>query len=854
MAWWQQARFGLFIHWGLYAIPAGRWKGKSIPGVGEWIQNRAGIPPEEYAKLKEDWNPKDFDAKEWARVMKDAGVRYFVITSKHHDGFCLFDSKWTEFDVMETPFRRDILKELAKACRAEGIRIGWYHSIMDWHHPDYLPRHKWDKRSTKEATFEHYVHFLRNQVTELLSNYGPIDIMWFDGEWETTWTHKEGKRLYELCRSLAPHVLINNRVDKGRRGMQGMTAGERFKGDFGTPEQRIPPSGLPGVSWETCMTMNTTWGYKKEDHKWKSPKDLIRKLVDIASKGGNFLLNVGPTAEGRFPRESLARLRVMGNWLRLYGESIYGTQASPLAALPFGRATWRPQKKGGTLYLHIFSWPRSGQLLLPKVTGKLEEIRVLGGTPLFFQEINQGILLKGLPLSPPDSNCSVLALRFAQRPKTKKPIKIACIGDSITFGAGIQDREHSSWPALLGSLLGPNYTVQNAGVSARTLLKEGDHPIWKEKVFLSALASSPQAVLISLGTNDTKLRNWKHWTQLEPDLREMVKRVQALPSNPRIILCLPPPAWTRGKGINGERLSKGLIPIIRKVARETSCELLDFYTPCLLHPSWFPDGVHPNPFGTEMMAQLAYKALIAPQSTSGKMNFATIPSPSVEFRGKSAGWGGGTWWDQFSKINKLAKKHPNLELVFLGDSITQGLTGAADRISHQGGKRVFDRFFGSYKAAGFGISGDRCEHLLFRIDQGNLDHIQPKLIVLMIGINNLGGKKNTGKQVAAGTKAIVAALRKKQPQAHILILGCLPSQRDPASWCRHQIDILHERISALANQTKVHYLDLRRAFVLPSGKLNSNLFRRDQIHLNQKGYRVLTHAITPTIQILLGKN
>jgi alpha-L-fucosidase len=240
-------------------------------------------------------------------MAKDAGMRYIVITSKHHDGFSLFDSAHTEYDMMSTPFQRDIMAELAEACRRHGLEICWYHSIMDWHHPDYLPRRGWDDRPTDGADFERYVGHLRDQVTELLTNYGDIGVMWFDGQWEGTWTHEHGGPLYELCRDLQPDVIVNDRVDKGRRGHSGIVA-EGFAGDYGTPEQHIPATGLPGVDWETCMTMNRHWGFNAYDEQWKSSEDLIRKLVDIASKNGNFLLNVGPRADGTFPPEAVERL------------------------------------------------------------------------------------------------------------------------------------------------------------------------------------------------------------------------------------------------------------------------------------------------------------------------------------------------------------------------------------------------------------------------------------------------------------------------------------------------------------------------------------------------------------------
>jgi alpha-L-fucosidase len=359
MAWWREARFGMFIHWGLYAIPAGEWKGNTT--YGEWILNNARIPVAEYEQFRARFNPTKFDAREWVRIAKNAGVRYIVITTKHHDGFALFDSALTDWDVMATPFKRDIMKEMVDACREAGIRIGWYHSIMDWHHPDYLPRRDWDTRSARGANYERFVEYLKGQVREILTKYGPIDVMWFDGQWEKTWTHERGLDMYRYVRSLQPDIIVNNRVDKGG-GDYGLTRDTSFAGDFGTPEQEVPPMGLPGVDWESCMTMNDHWGYNSHDQNWKSSEQLIRTLVDVASKGGNLLLNVGPTAEGLIPQPSIERLAAMGAWLKTNGEAIYGTSASPFPALSWGRATRKVVPGGTRLYLHVFEWPKNGKL------------------------------------------------------------------------------------------------------------------------------------------------------------------------------------------------------------------------------------------------------------------------------------------------------------------------------------------------------------------------------------------------------------------------------------------------------------------------------------------------------------
>src|SRR5580765_4734391 len=255
MKWWEDARFGLFIHWGLYSVPAGEWKGDTTHA--EWIRTTAKIPLKEYERFVQQFDPEKFNAEEWVKLAKSAGMKYIVITTKHHDGFCMFDTKQTDFDIMSTPFHRDVMKELAAACKKEGIQLCFYHSIMDWHHPDYLPRRDWEKdRPATGANFDSYVSYMKNELKELLTNYGKIGVLWFDGQWENTWTNERGKDLYEYVRSLQPSIMINNRVDVGREGIGQTKAG--FAGDFGTPEQEIPATGIPGADWESCMTMNNT--------------------------------------------------------------------------------------------------------------------------------------------------------------------------------------------------------------------------------------------------------------------------------------------------------------------------------------------------------------------------------------------------------------------------------------------------------------------------------------------------------------------------------------------------------------------------------------------------------------------
>ncbi|MBN1402191.1 MAG: alpha-L-fucosidase [Anaerolineae bacterium] len=395
LRWWREARFGLFIHWGLYAVPAGIWQGQEIPGIGEWIMYRARIPVAEYEQLAAQFNPVRFDAAEWVSLAKRAGQRYIVITAKHHDGFCMYHTHMSPYNIVDaTPFRRDPIAELAHECARQDIKLCFYYSqTQDWHHPD-GDGNDWDYDEGGKD-FDGYIeHYVKAQVRELLTQYGPIGLIWFDTPKRIT--VEQSRSLLELVHEIQPECLVSGRIGNAL-------------GDYGEAgDNRIPETAVE-ADWETPATINDTWGYKSTDQNWKSSAEMLHKLVDIVSKNGNYLLNVGPTAEGVIPEPSVTRLEEMGRWLALHGESIYGSKPGPIQGLAWCRSTL----KGNRLFLHVFDWPTAGQIELEGLPqAKKAYLLADPESPLPLTQSGSKATISG-PAQAPDAVDSVVVLDLA---------------------------------------------------------------------------------------------------------------------------------------------------------------------------------------------------------------------------------------------------------------------------------------------------------------------------------------------------------------------------------------------------------------------------------------------------------
>ncbi|WP_316748830.1 alpha-L-fucosidase [Pedobacter gandavensis] len=361
MEWFRDAHFGMFVHWGLYSGAAGAWNGKDYEGCVEWIQSMANVPAKEYAdQLIPLFKPKKDFAREWAKTAKDAGCRYVVFTSRHHEGFALHDSKTTTFDGMDVT-GRDLFKEIVNALHEQGLRVGVYFSLVDWHHPDAYVEHgmpapagvKNDGRDNSK-----YVAYMHKQAEEIFSNYGPIDLVWWDYSSTEIQGEKWGaKDLVAMVKKRHPNIIMNNRLYSFEHNSEFT----RAHGDLVTPEQFIPETGFKGMDWESCMTMNGTWGYSKNNQKWHTKSELVINMIDIISKGGNYLLNVGPMADGTIPEKSIALMDGIGDWMRVNGEAIYGSRANTIGRVNWGRITTKP----GKFFLHVFNWPEDNKLHIP---------------------------------------------------------------------------------------------------------------------------------------------------------------------------------------------------------------------------------------------------------------------------------------------------------------------------------------------------------------------------------------------------------------------------------------------------------------------------------------------------------
>lgn len=424
LQWWREARFGMFIHWGPYSVLGGVYNGhRQRRGGAEWIMNRCKIPVAEYQKYAATFNPVKFDAESVVLMAKEAGMKYIIITAKHHDGFAMFKSNASKFNIVDfTPYGKDVLDALTNACRKHNMKLGFYYSqAQDWNNPggsvarkiasegwlnpdstridEFTAANKghWDP-AQMTATMDEYIDKVAvPQVKELLTNYGDVAVLWWDTP--TNMTDEYALKLQTLLK-LQPNIITNDRLKR-----------PNFPGDTGTPEQKIPGQDeLDGKDWETCMTMGSSWGYKSWDSKWKTPETLIRNLCDIASKGGNYLLNIGPDALGQIPQPSVDALKTIGAWMKTNGEAIYATKASPLGAFDWGRCTQKEEKRNTVLYFSVFNWPSNEELLIPDLKNQVLKAEMLStGKKLKTVSKTQGLSVT-LPQQAPDAIASVIRI------------------------------------------------------------------------------------------------------------------------------------------------------------------------------------------------------------------------------------------------------------------------------------------------------------------------------------------------------------------------------------------------------------------------------------------------------------
>jgi alpha-L-fucosidase len=380
MKWWHEARFGMFIHWGLY----------SVLGRHEWVMENEGIPVTEYEQVALRFKPKPNAAREWARLAKQTGQKYMVMTTKHHEGFCHFDSKLTDYCAPKQGPGRDLVKEYVEAARAEGLRVGFYYSLMDWHHPDGA------KCATDELARRRFVDYIHGQIRELLTNYGKIDILWYDVAWPLDAKGWESDKMNEMVFQLQPEIIVNNR--------------NKLDGDFATPEQRIQADQR---AWESCMTLNDSWGFNRGDDNWKSPKAVVKNLIACAHDTGNYLLNIGPRGDGSIPEESVRIFSSVGKWLARNGATIYQSEKCQPGRSNYASFT----RKGNTLYMHVYYWPGE-TVSLGGLRNQVKSVRLFaGGQEVKFDQDNFRVRMTGLPEKAPDDPVTTIAIECDGEPK-----------------------------------------------------------------------------------------------------------------------------------------------------------------------------------------------------------------------------------------------------------------------------------------------------------------------------------------------------------------------------------------------------------------------------------------------------
>lgn len=382
MQWWHEAKFGMFIHWGLY----------SVLGRHEWAMEIEGIPVPEYERLADQFKPKRDCARQWAKLAKRAGMKYMVLTTKHHDGFCLFNTELTDYCAPKRACGRDLVAEYVAAARAEGLRVGFYHSLMDWHHPDGA------RCAEDEAARKRFVAYVHGQVRELCTNYGKLDILWYDVAWPLEPDGWESAKMNRMVRKLQPDIIVNNR--------------NKLPGDFSTPEQHIRAEP-GGRAWEACMTMNESWGYHATDDAWKTPKQIVRNLVTCARDGGNYLLNIGPRADGSVPAPSVRTLNAVGEWTDKYGHAIYEADRCQVTRSRFANFT----RKGKTLYVHVHFWP-GDTVTIGGLRTKVKGAKLLpSGKAVSFEQDRFRVRFTGLPEKAPEKLVTVLQVECASVPR-----------------------------------------------------------------------------------------------------------------------------------------------------------------------------------------------------------------------------------------------------------------------------------------------------------------------------------------------------------------------------------------------------------------------------------------------------